>query len=280
MGLSLAKEDNDPGLVTTYGLGEQIRACIDLGIKNIYIFLGGSASNDGGVGLASALGVKFFNKDNQEFVPVGLTLKDIEYIDIKDAKNRLADINITIFSDVKSPFYGLEGAAYKFAKQKGASEEEIKLLDDGLIHLSEVIKKDLNIDVSNVPGAGAAGGLGGGLIAFCNAKIVSGINAILDLLNFDELVKSVDIVVSGEGKFDNQTLDGKVVDGVAKRCLKYNKDLILIVGKTELSLCDIQKTYPCVKALYETDELHLPSYMVKATAKQDYLAKIKKVLEQ
>ena len=276
VGLNLARANNNPGLVTTYGLGEQIKSCINLGISNIYIFLGGSASNDGGCGLASALGVKFYDKENKEFVPVGLTLKDIERIDVSLCKQLLKNTSITILSDVKSPFYGVEGAAYKFAKQKGANEEEIVLLDNGLKHLAEIIRRDLNTDISNIPGSGAAGGLGGGLIAFASAKVISGITAILDLLDFDSEIKKADVVISGEGKLDKQTFDGKVVDGVAKRCIKYNKELILIVGKSEISLSEAKRAYPCISKIYETNELHLPLEQLKKSAKEDYLKQIKK----
>lgn len=273
-GLVNAKSDNDPGKVTTFGLGEQIVKAKELGCKNIYIFLGGSASNDGGVGLACSLGTRFYDKNDKEFVPTGLTLKDISRIDNSDT----LDVNITILSDVKSPFYGIEGAAYKFAAQKGASKEEIKLLDEGLEHLSNIINKDLNKDISNIPGAGAAGGLGGGLLAFSNATMKSGINAILDLISFDEKIKDSDIVLSGEGKLDKQTYDGKVIDGIAKRCEKHHKPLIIVVGISEISLEELKKIYPCVLNLYETNEKHLPFEEIKKTAKEDYQKIINKIV--
>ena len=278
IGLTLARKDNNPGLVTTFGVGEQIKKAIELGYKNIYLFLGGSASNDGGAGLASALSVKFYNKDNKAFVPTGLTLKDIDYIDNKDALKLLEGVNIVALSDVDSPLYGLEGAAYRFAPQKGADPKTVKELDDGLKHLANIIKRDLGKDVSNIPGAGAAGGLGGGLVGLLNASITSGINTLLDLIHFDEYIKDADYVISGEGKLDKQTLDGKVVDGIAKRCLKYQKKLILLVGISEMSLSEIQKIYPCVVALYETNENHLLFEDVRKNAKNDCSTQIEKLL--
>lgn len=272
-GLVNARSDNDPGKVTTLGLGEQIVKAQEFGCKNIYVFLGGSASNDGGVGLACSLGTKFYDKSDNEFVPTGLTLIDIVRID----NSKRLDTNITILCDVKSPFYGIEGAAYKFAAQKGASKEEIKLLDDGLRHLSNIINKDLNKDISNIPGAGAAGGLGGGLLAFANAKIKSGIDAILDLIDFDEKIKDADVVLSGEGKLDKQTYDGKVIDGIAKRCEKYHKSLIIVVGISEVSLEELKNIYLCVLDLYETNENHLPFEEVKKSAKADYQRTIRKI---
>lgn len=272
VGLSLAHKDNDPGKVTTFGLGEQISKAIELGSKNIYIFLGGSASNDGGVGLASALGVKFYNKNNEQFIPTGLTLKDISKIDNSLALKKLEGINLIVLSDVSSPFYGPEGAAYKFAPQKGASLEEVKLLDEGLRHL------DTFINVNNVKGAGAAGGLGGGLIGLLGASIKSGINTLLELMHFDELIKDADYVISGEGKLDKQTLDGKVIDGVAGYCEKYNKKLILVVGISELSLEEVKKIYTCVVSLYETNEKYLPFELIKKDAASSYIKVIDKLI--
>ena len=279
VGLTLARKDNNPGLVTTYGLGEQIKKAIDLGIKNIYLFLGGSASNDGGAGLASALGVEFFDQDKKSFTPTGLTLKNITRIDNTEALKLLKGINLVALSDVASPFYGEEGAAYKFAPQKGATPEQVKELDDGLRHLSEIMKRDLNKDISTTPGAGAAGGLGGGLVGLLNASIVSGINTLLDLIHFDEYLKDADYVITGEGRLDRQTLDGKVIDGIAKRCMKANKPLIILVGISELSLEEIQKKYPCVVSLYETNEEHLPYEKIKGNAKNDYLKQIDRIIE-
>ncbi|MBO4286188.1 MAG: glycerate kinase [Bacilli bacterium] len=279
VGLTMARKDNNPGLVTTYGLGEQIKKAIDLGIKNIYLFLGGSASNDGGVGLASALGVKFYDENDKPFTPTGLTLKKINRIDNRDALKILEGINLVALSDVASPFYGIEGAAYKFGPQKGATPEQVKELDDNLRYLSDLIKRDLNIDISSTPGAGAAGGLGGGLVGLLNASIKSGINTLLDLIHFDEYIQDADYVISGEGKLDKQTLDGKVIDGVAKRCLKVNKPLIIVVGISELSLEEIKKIYPCVTALYETNKEHLPYEKIKGNAKNDYLKVVDEVIQ-
>ena len=274
VGLTLAKEDNNPGLVTTYGMGEQILDAINKGCKNIYVFIGGSASNDGGVGLASALGTKFYNKDNKEFIPVGLTLKDIVRIDNKDTLNLLKGINLTVLSDVKSPLYGIDGAAFKFAKQKGAKEEELPLLDDGLKHLNEIVKKDLKIDM-NVVGSGAAGGLGGGLYAFLDAKIISGIDKVLDIIDFDNKVKDVDLVITGEGKLDRQTFEGKVIAGVSSRC---HKDIALIVGISEVSIDEVNIYYPNIKYIIETNDKHLPFNMVKDNAKEDYIKAVNKLL--
>ena len=278
VGLNLAHKDNDPGAVTTFGIGEQIIQAIKEGAINIYIFLGGTASNDGGTGLASALGTKFFNKDNELFTPTGNTLKDIDYIDNFFTDELLQYVNIIVLSDVQSPLYGLEGAAYKFAKQKGANDHQIKLLDDGLKHLAYRINKDMRVEIDHIPGSGAAGGLGGGLYAFTNAKITSGIDTLLDLMKFDEIIKDADMVISGEGKLDKQTLDGKVIDGIAKRCIKYHKPLSLVVGVSEISIKDMKDRYPCVSHIYETNQEHLPFECIKNHAKESYQEVIKKYL--
>lgn len=278
-GLTLAKSNNNPGLTTTYGLGEQIKKAIEIGAKNIYMFLGGSATNDGGVGLASALGTKFFNKDNEIFIPTGLTLKDIVHIDNKETIKILNNVKVFALVDVSSPLYGKDGAAYKFSPQKGASKEEVILLDEGLIHLASIIKNDLGIEVKDVPGLGAAGGLGGGLYSFLNAKISSGINTLLDLIDFNSIISQNDLVISGEGKLDLQTYDGKVIDGISKRCIKMNKPLDLIVGISTISKEEVIKRYPCIRNIYETNYQHLPFEEVKARAKEDYIYQIKRLLE-
>ena len=274
VGFNLAKENNDPGLVTSFGVGQQIRKAIELGIKNIYVFVGGSATNDGGAGLASALGTKFYNKDNEEFIPTGLTLEDISHLDNSNTINLVKDIQINILSDVTNPLFGIDGAAYTFATQKGANKQEIEVLDRNLQAFSKIIKKELDIDKSNIKGAGAAGGIGFSLLTFANASIYSGASTLLDLIDFDNQIKEVDFVISGEGKLDNQSFDGKLIDIVASRCNKANKKLILIVGCSSFSLEEIQKRYPCVVNLIETNKEHLPFEKIKDKAEEQYIQAI------
>ena len=278
VGLTLAHRHNDPGKVTTYGLGEQIKKALELGKKNIYIFLGGSASNDGGAGLASALGVHFYNEHNEVFVPTGLTLKDVSHIDTSLCDVLLKNINLYVLTDVNSPLYGIEGAAWKFSKQKGASNNEMRELDYGLTHFANIVYKDTGID-ANVPGAGAAGGLGGGIYSLLHGHIKSGISTLLELIDFEKLVEQADYVVSGEGRLDKQTLDGKVIDGIAKVCLRHNKALYLIVGISNIPHEEIKQIYPCIKYVYETNEKHLPFRIIKWRSKIDYLRKIDRFLK-
>ena len=277
VGLSLARKDNNPGLVTSMGIGEQILHAINLGIKNIYIFIGGTASNDCGAGIAYALGARFFNKNGESFIPTGLTLKNVYRIEFPYKEELFKNVKINILSDVKSPLYGKDGAAYVFAKQKGAKNDEIPQLDEGLRSFSEVIKNCLNIDVSQIPGSGAAGGIGAGLLAFTSGKIYSGIDTLLDLIHFDDLIQDADLVISGEGKLDRQSFEGKVIDGIAKRCLKAHKNLLLIVGISTLSLEEVSKAYPCVVRIFETNPNHLPFEEIKSNAANDYIEVIKKV---
>ena len=279
VGMSLANQDNNPGLVTTYGIGEQIKYLINIGIKDIYVFLGGSASNDGGVGASIPLGTKFYKENGETFIPTGLTLKDISRIDNTETQELLENIRIYALNDVKSVFYGDNGAALTFAKQKGATDLEITLLDEGLQHLASIIKRDLNIDVSNIEGSGSAGGLGGGLYSFMKATMLSGVNTILDLMDFDNLIKNVDVVISGEGKLDKQTLEGKLIDGVAKRCQNAYKDLYLIVGISEISLEDLHQKYPVIKGIYETNKEHKPFIEIKDNAKKDYISTMEILLK-
>ena len=277
VGMALIKEGHNGGHVTTYGLGEQIKIAVSLGIKNIYIFLGGSASNDGGCGLASALGVKFYNKDGEEFSPTGFTLKDIVYIDTAEANELLNGINIYGLSDVRSPLLGIEGATYKYGPQKGLSNEDIKIIEEGMKHYCSIIEKELGIKINDIQSLGAAGGLGAALYAFAHASISSGIETILDLVGFDTIISQCDLVISGEGKLDKQTYEGKVIDGIAKRCIKYHIPLDLIVGISTIN--NIKDKYPCIKNVYETNASHQPFEKVKWQAKQMYTLALKELLK-
>jgi len=231
-GLPLVENRKNPLLTSTFGLGEQIKDAIDKGYKKIIVGLGGSCTNDYGCGMASALGVKFFDKDNKEFIPTGGTLINVCDIDI--SKNIVpSDISITAMCDVINPPYGENGASRVFAKQKGANEKGIELLDEGVKHLTNIIKEKLGKDYSNLSGGGAAGALGAGLKAFFNAQLKSGIDTVLDTLHFDEKIENADFIITGEGKLDGQSLSGKVIYGISKRAKKQGKPVIAIVGGAE-----------------------------------------------
>ena len=229
-GLPLVKNRLEPDKTTTFGVGELIIDAINSGAKKIILGLGGSATNDGGCGMAAALGVKFKDEQDQEFIPTGGTLSQIYKIDMNNIYSKIKDVEFVSMCDVDNPLCGKLGASAVFAPQKGADEDMVKSLDEGLAHLAKIIKRDLHIEVKDIKGAGAAGGLGAGSIAFLQSKLTKGIDVILDTINFDELVSKADIVFTGEGKFDSQSLHGKVVMGVANRSQKYKTPVIVVTG--------------------------------------------------
>lgn len=229
-GLPLVKNRLEPDKTTTFGVGELIVDAINSGAKKIILGLGGSATNDGGCGMAAALGVKFKDEQDQKFIPTGGTLSKIYKIDMNNIYPKIKDIEFISMCDVDNPLCGRLGASAVFAPQKGADEDMVKLLDEGLAHLAKIIKRDLHIEVKDIKGAGAAGGLGVGSIAFLQSKLTKGIDVVLDTINFDELVSKADIVFTGEGKFDSQSLHGKVVMGVANRSQKYKTPVIVVTG--------------------------------------------------
>lgn len=217
---------------TTVGYGELIKAALDEGCRRFLLCLGGSATTDCGAGMAHALGVKFIAAKGNDFVPVGGTLSKVAKIDLSGLDERIKESRFLIMSDVDNPLYGPNGAAYVYGPQKGASEEDIVVLDNGLSHIASLMKKAGLIDCDEVVGAGAAGGLGYACTAYFNGVIQSGINAILNICNFDEMVKDAAMVVSGEGKLDSQSLMGKVVGGISKRC--GDRPLIVFCGRCDL----------------------------------------------
>lgn len=229
-GLPLVKNRLEPDKTTTFGVGELIIDAINSGAKKIILGLGGSATNDGGCGMVAALGVKFKDEQDQEFIPTGGTLSQIYKIDMNNIYSKIKDVEFVSMCDVDNPLCGKLGASAVFAPQKGADEDMVRLLDEGLAHLAKIIKRDLHIEVKDIKGAGAAGGLGAGSIAFLQSKLTKGIDVILDTIKFDELVSKADIVFTGEGKFDSQSLHGKVVMGVANRSQKYKTPVIVVTG--------------------------------------------------
>ncbi len=215
---------------STYGVGQLMKDALDKGQRNFIIGLGGSATNDGGAGACAALGIEFLNAQGESFVPVGGTLKDICSINMEHMHPGIKESSFHIMSDINNPLCGENGAAAVFGPQKGASEEMIQLLDEGLQNFAEVIKKDLGVDISEVPGAGAAGGMGGGLYALLQGELESGIEVMLDTVKFTELLQDAALVFTGEGKIDSQSLGGKVVSGIAKRAKAADVPVIAVVG--------------------------------------------------
>ncbi len=229
-GLPLVEDRKNPLLTTTYGVGEMILDAAGQGVRKIILGLGGSCTNDGGCGAAAAAGVKFFNKNGKEFIPTGGTVREIASIDLKSRKPGLAGIEIIAMCDIENPMYGPNGASFVFGPQKGADMETAALLDQGIRRLSEAIKEASGRDFSQVPGSGAAGAMGAGMLAFFEARLQMGIDTVLDAADFDRLMEDADYIFTGEGKLDRQSLGGKVVIGVARKARTKNKPVIAIVG--------------------------------------------------
>ena len=238
-GLPLVENQKDPLGTTTYGVGELLLEAASHGVTKIILGLGGSCTTDGGCGAAAACGIKFYDEAGNSFIPTGETLSQIEHIDTSSLDPAIKTVDIVAMCDIENPMYGPEGAAYIFAPQKGATENEVKLLDEGLIHLANVIKQDLRADVATIPGAGAAGSMGAGMVAFFGAQLQMGIETVLDTVHFSEIIKDADLVITGEGKLDSQSLRGKVVIGVAKRAQDAGIPVIALVGGAESDISDV-----------------------------------------
>ncbi len=239
----------DPSRTTTYGVGELLLAAADAGFKKFILTLGGSATNDCGCGMAAACGVRFFDDNGEEFVPVGGTLRRVCRVDSSGLDSRLSHGQITLMCDVDNPLFGDRGAARVFAPQKGADDRTVELLDEGARSIAAVIKRDLGADVSDIPGAGAAGGCGGGAVAFFGADIRRGIDAILDAVGFDRLLEGADLAVTGEGRFDATSAHGKVVSGVAARAEKHGVPVAVVCGVVEDGA---EKLIPGVAGVFPT----------------------------
>lgn len=229
-GLPLVEYKKNPAVTTTYGTGLMIKHAVENGCTDIIIGLGGSCTNDAGTGAAAALGVKFYDKDDNLFIPTGGTLSKISKINVTEARNFLSGCSITAMCDIDNPMYGKYGAAYVFGPQKGADEAMVIELDKNLKILSQTIIKDLGIDVSEIPGAGAAGAMGAGIVAFFNGNLKSGIKTILNLIRFDEIIDSADLIFTGEGRIDSQSLRGKAVIGIAEHAALKGVPVIAVVG--------------------------------------------------
>ena len=229
----LAVNERDPMKTTTFGTGVLIAHALKQGCRNFVLGIGGSATNDGGIGLLSALGFRFLDTEGKEVEPIGEKLSDIEHIDCDNIMKELSECSFRVACDVTNPLYGPNGAAYVYAPQKGASDETVKLLDKGLQHYASVIEKDIKIAVFSFSGAGAAGGTGAGLMAMLNATLLPGVELVLESLGFDKILDGCDLVITGEGRIDRQTAMGKAPAGVAAAARKKGIPVIAIAGAVE-----------------------------------------------
>lgn len=266
-GLPLAGKNRRAEKTTTYGVGELMQKALNGSVPRLIVGLGGSATNDGGCGAAAACGVRFFDRAGNTFIPVGETLTDIERIDLSGLDPAFYDTEIVTMCDIDNPLTGKNGAAAVFGPQKGADQETIQMLDRGLAHLASIVKRDLYKDLAELKGAGAAGGLGFGMAAFFRSRLMMGIEVVLDTVRFDELAETADLVLTGEGKIDEQSLCGKVVVGVARRAKKKNLPVIAIVGDIGESVAGIYDEG--VSAILSTNRVAVPIEEAVLRAKSD-----------
>ena len=227
----ISEQEKNPLVTTTYGTGQLIKDALDKGCTNIIIGIGGSATNDGGTGLVKALGGKFLNSNGEELKEGGGYLNRLAHIDITNLDKRIADCEILVACDVLNPLTGNNGASWVYGKQKGGSKKDLEFLDANLTHYANIIKNDLGIAIAAIPGSGAAGGTGAALVAFLNGKLVNGIGLILDTIGIEDYIKNADLVITGEGKIDEQTLYGKTIAGIAKMAKRNHVPVIVLTGK-------------------------------------------------
>ncbi len=225
------KEKRNPLITTSFGTGELIKEALNKDVNKILIGLGGSATNDGGVGMLQALGVSFKDKNNNEIPYGGGALNKIHYIDVSNLDKRMLNVKIEIACDVKNTLTGPEGASEVFGRQKGASDADVKVLDENLKHFADISKKIIGKDIDNIQGAGAAGGLGAALIGYCNAEVKRGIDTVIEYSKLEDKLKDADLVLTGEGSIDFQTKFGKTPIGVATLAKKYDVPVIAFGGR-------------------------------------------------
>ncbi|MEM6892994.1 MAG: glycerate kinase [Bacteroidota bacterium] len=227
---------------TTQGTGDFILDALERGATEIILGIGGSATNDAGMGMAHALGYRFLDDQGEVLSPVGENLSKIETIDRKQVHPKLKELTVKVACDVKNPLYGEQGAAHIYGPQKGATPEEVLLLDKGLQHFAQVVQKEFKLELQQIPGAGAAGGLGAGAIVFLNATLTSGIDLVMELADFENALQDADWVVTGEGQFDEQTLSGKTIAGVLKVAKERNIPVAALCGSVDINLDVLEKT--------------------------------------
>ena len=277
-GLPLVGDRKDPRKASTYGVGQLIRHAAEQGNRKILLGLGGSCTNDGGCGCAAALGVRFLDQDGQSFVPVGDTLADICSIDLSGT-SYLRDVQLTAMCDIDNPMHGPTGAAYVFGPQKGADPETVTFLDSQLVSLDETIRRELGRQVADIPGAGAAGAFGAGMVAFFQAQLRPGIEAVLDLVGFDDMLEGCDMVFTGEGRLDSQSLRGKVLSGVGKRARAHGVPVVAIVGgvtpDTE-DVCDCQDAI--ISAIFTINRQAMDFEKSKGSSHQNYQRTFENIL--
>ncbi len=266
-GLPMVRGREDPGKTTTYGVGQLIADALKKGCRHILLGLGGSCTNDGGCGACAALGVVFKDKKGSVFVPTGDTLEQIDEIDTKKAEMLLCGADIRIMCDVDNPLCGEEGAAYVFGPQKGADADDVKRLDRGLRHLGDILAPIYGArgDIFALPGGGAAGGMGAGLCAMLGAGLVSGVNGVLDTVDFDGAARDADLIITGEGRLDRQSLRGKVIQGVCRRASALGVPVCAVVGDYDDRVLPMEG----LTAVFSINRRAVPFSVARKTSESD-----------
>lgn len=223
-------KDKNPLLTTTYGFGELIKDALNEGVEEILLGIGGSATNDGGAGMIMSLGGKLLDANKEPISPTGQGLKDLYSIDISGIHPRVSEVSIRVACDVDNPLTGKQGASHIYGPQKGGTSEQINTLDENLSHFAQVIREYMDKDIEHTPGAGAAGGLGGGILAFLNGKLERGGDLLVDMLDLEEKIKGADLVITGEGGINHQTIFGKTPIAVSQVAKKYDVPTIAFAG--------------------------------------------------
>lgn len=226
----LAQTERNPLKTTTYGTGQLIRDAIAKGAEKVYLSIGGSATNDGGAGMASALGFCFYNERGDQLSGTGEDLLHISDINTDQVMEALGEVDFEVLCDVKNPFYGIDGAAYVYGAQKGANTHQIQMLDKGMRNFAKVLRDQLGTDIAGIPGSGAAGGTGGGAVALFDANLQSGFEVLSELIALEDMVKKADYIFTGEGKVDRQSLNGKVLGGLLELTRKHDKKVLVLCG--------------------------------------------------
>tara|TARA_B100002049_G_scaffold172640_1_gene130531 strand:- start:136 stop:1281 length:1146 start_codon:yes stop_codon:yes gene_type:complete len=237
----IAENEKNVMRATSFGTGELILHAIEKGAKHILLGIGGSATNDCGMGMAAALGYSFLDANGQKLKPIGANLTQVETIDVSNVQEKLKNIKFSIACDVQNPLYGNEGATFVYAEQKGASIENILQLDRGLQHFANILQQQFGVDCQQINGAGAAGGVGAGSIVFLNGNLVSGIELIKNISNFNEVIQDADWLITGEGKLDEQTFYGKTIQGVINSAKQNNIPVAAFCGAISLNIEQQQK---------------------------------------
>ncbi|MFD2100535.1 glycerate kinase [Flagellimonas iocasae] len=236
----LTKSEMNCMRTTSLGTGEMILDALEKGAKNIVLGIGGSATNDGGMGMATALGYEFLDKNGNSLDPIGKNLALVNEIRTEGVHKKLEGATIQVACDVNNPLYGENGAAKVYGPQKGASPEEVEVLDKGLEHFAQIIQSTFGVDVQKIPGAGAAGGMGAGAVVFLDAKLTSGVDLVMQLANFDEALTDADWIITGEGQLDGQTFSGKTIAGVIQSAKKKGVPIAAFCGSVNVSIAEMQ----------------------------------------